>query len=734
MLLRLEVLAQQFKDSAWGTMGNAVVSSVLVCLSIIDTYPKLPYREYVYPFENFLCILLALDLGIRVVGEVRGSRLRVIFSAEGALDLLTFVPTLLDAFKVYLSETNAHLIDIPALRLLRIIAEGLPFHRSLYFVITTLTTVGFGDITPETDAGRALIVAMILTGAIAIPVQIGQLNLLLEERPELIGEVPKDRQQPTIYVSTRLTDFATFRDFYEELFHEVRILRRELRLVVISSSKPSFKLRAFQEVNPTRLTLVEGTLLSAEDLTRSRADKARAFVLISDRFTQSADDEDAQTQLAVLSLKRHCPKVPLFVQVLKPSSRRALEPLLTPYRDGCMSLFEIESHFLALSTLCPGGSTLIGNLVRSVTPVGDLIRNRSMPQKNEPSTSWLAEYAEGCAYEVYAGSELKLHGAYGGMRFSVVADLIYQEHGLVLIGLCGLSPAAAPGGVLLNPSQYPLRGGEQVVVMGRTQQEDLEEKGHQSRAHAVVYLGADIGAGAGQAVGGSGGPVAEAEACSTTDAGAILTLYALEAGLTAANNVPPTPTERYDMQAKEETARRQRLSGWNPGLEAGARESRGEVPGVKVGGSGVANWQINPYYAAGQVYITSILDTYASQCVLSTTKQGGVLELVVGQMLHGLKGSNTGGLLRLQEIPPSLVGATYAAVFSYFIRHGNIAIGLYRGSVSGKAGMKGGDSGNWLPYVHTNPSPQHVLKNVDRVYILQPNEVHPCGPEVARQY
>jgi voltage-gated potassium channel len=46
---------------------------------------------------------------------------------------------------------------------------------AIYFAIVTMTTVGFGDMTPMTSAGRLLTVLMILTGVALIPWQIGQL-------------------------------------------------------------------------------------------------------------------------------------------------------------------------------------------------------------------------------------------------------------------------------------------------------------------------------------------------------------------------------------------------------------------------------------------------------------------------------------------------------------------------------------------------------------------------------
>jgi voltage-gated potassium channel len=49
------------------------------------------------------------------------------------------------------------------------------FLDALYFAIVTMTTVGYGDIIPLSEAGRALTLMMILTGIALIPTQISSL-------------------------------------------------------------------------------------------------------------------------------------------------------------------------------------------------------------------------------------------------------------------------------------------------------------------------------------------------------------------------------------------------------------------------------------------------------------------------------------------------------------------------------------------------------------------------------
>jgi voltage-gated potassium channel len=49
------------------------------------------------------------------------------------------------------------------------------FLDAFYFSIFTMTTVGYGDVTPSSESGRLLTVLMVLTGIALIPVQLGDL-------------------------------------------------------------------------------------------------------------------------------------------------------------------------------------------------------------------------------------------------------------------------------------------------------------------------------------------------------------------------------------------------------------------------------------------------------------------------------------------------------------------------------------------------------------------------------
>lgn len=68
-----------------------------------------------------------------------------------------------------------------------VLVERIPFHDALYFVTTTLTTVGFGDVVAISAIGKFAVLAMILVGVVLIPVQTSQLYAQLTARRVTLG-------------------------------------------------------------------------------------------------------------------------------------------------------------------------------------------------------------------------------------------------------------------------------------------------------------------------------------------------------------------------------------------------------------------------------------------------------------------------------------------------------------------------------------------------------------------
>ena len=78
------------------------------------------------------------------------------------------------------------------------------FFDAFYFVVVTMTTVGYGDVTPLSEAGRFMTVLMIFTGVLFIPWQLS----------ELIGQVVKTAN----FVEQKCTECGLSRHEPDALF------------------------------------------------------------------------------------------------------------------------------------------------------------------------------------------------------------------------------------------------------------------------------------------------------------------------------------------------------------------------------------------------------------------------------------------------------------------------------------------------------------------------------------
>jgi voltage-gated potassium channel len=198
--------------------GLVLLSSLLF---VAETY-ALPPRlaRPLDLLENIILGLFVVEYGLRF--WVAPDRRRYVFSLFSLIDLVTIGPFLLSATHLVIGANLGFLRIFRWFRILRLIrfmgsktafgyvssedsaivtrilftlsaiifvysgliyqvehpSNSSKFHTFLdavYFSVSTITTAGFGDITPISQVGRLLTVLMILTGVVLIPWQLGDL-------------------------------------------------------------------------------------------------------------------------------------------------------------------------------------------------------------------------------------------------------------------------------------------------------------------------------------------------------------------------------------------------------------------------------------------------------------------------------------------------------------------------------------------------------------------------------
>jgi len=144
--------------------------------SIIDLIAILPTLSMIF----LPLIGITLDIGfIRFIRAFRTFRIfRFLrFTADGDFFFGSITPQLLKVTRLFLTILMIFFISSGLFYYVEsnLNPDVKNFGDALYFTIVALTTVGFGDITPLSDAGKWVTVLMILSGIFLIPLQISQI-------------------------------------------------------------------------------------------------------------------------------------------------------------------------------------------------------------------------------------------------------------------------------------------------------------------------------------------------------------------------------------------------------------------------------------------------------------------------------------------------------------------------------------------------------------------------------
>ena len=368
---------------------------------------------------------------VRLIRILRGYRV-VTVSKRGDPDNLKkqiniLVYTLLTL--IFITAALLHLVEKTARVPWLDNEEGNPqlsdFHDAVYFVVITLTTVGYGDITPKTAVGRVMVMIFVTASVIIIPRETGKLSELMALTSHYGGTfVPQENRQHVLVCG--YFDYGNLLSFLMEFFHEAHG-HHQMVVVLLSPAPPTKTIKLLFGQNGiygSRVQYFEGSSLDDVDLHRMKFSEAVACFFLSDKLTTEPQATDCETIMRVLSVKNHAPEVPVFVQLLMPENK---EQVVSAGADHVVCLRELKMNILAMSSIVSGFSTLFCNLFRNEGE--DVVVDETSPDDDSSEErrhlqDWLNEYCHGISYEIYP---LEFPQAFVGRTFGEVCCFVYAE-------------------------------------------------------------------------------------------------------------------------------------------------------------------------------------------------------------------------------------------------------------------------------------------------------------------
>ena len=281
-----------------------------------------------------------------------------------------------------------------------LLCEGRPnnhldFFSSVYFALISVTTVGYGEISPTGIPSRVLVFFVVVVFLSTIPFQTERLQELFRNRPQF-RSARKLLSRAEYVVLSGFISPEILRLAIEELLDSPFRKSHNARLVVLLPWKLDIALSAvtFGSRNRHRVSFIQGSPLAANDLVRALVPECTACLLFADQKQRliSADAHDTYLVLSALSIigiLRSCgrPLDILQVQVLRSTAAQHLWSTSLP-SCNVLVVTDLNASLLAYSAFVPGAPAFFTFLVRPVTYTQDLV---SWLEHNQEVTHDLAE-------------------------------------------------------------------------------------------------------------------------------------------------------------------------------------------------------------------------------------------------------------------------------------------------------------------------------------------------------
>lgn len=238
--------------------------------------------------------------------------------------------------------------------------EDVTLFESLYWSVITMTTVGYGDITPATTGGRLISIFLAVSG-LGLYAYFGTMIVQSITETSLKGVFGMDRCNYKGHVIVCGWN-PTSRVVTMELTAQGK------RLAVITENKDDVpKIRRFG----TRKNIfpVFGDHSKREVLEAAGSDVARAAIL--------AGDDDSRNLITVINLKKLNPNLRLIVKTSRPELRETMELTGVTYVSTPDTLV---GKLMASATLEPTVTSFIEDLTTSVGDKGYDLRQYNLPR------------------------------------------------------------------------------------------------------------------------------------------------------------------------------------------------------------------------------------------------------------------------------------------------------------------------------------------------------------------
>ena len=335
--------------------------------------------------------------------------------------------------------------------------ELYKFHDILYFEAVTLTTIGFGDITPKSDLGRLAVIITVGIVIAVLPALFSKISIVFSLNSKFSRiRYTKSYKKPNHLVLVGDCGQESFDACLQELYHEDHA-NIDFDTVILQIKPNEEMLKIFQRKSySNNVFYLVGNVSNHKDLERARTDNSICVIILANKLTINHRQEDFNNIMKAFSILKYSnmvcgePKTRVCIQLILPETKEIYYNSLlqkNQYEQGpqIICLEEIKLQLLGKSCLCQGINTIIALLTTSQKPSLKEIVDIPFYQ------DWMKEYLEGLENEIYC---IKIKCEYlHNLNFNDLVKIIYDLTDFIVIGTDVIHQELKPF-VCLNPYNY----------------------------------------------------------------------------------------------------------------------------------------------------------------------------------------------------------------------------------------------------------------------------------------
>ncbi|XP_043499188.1 calcium-activated potassium channel slowpoke isoform X9 [Polistes fuscatus] len=316
--------------------------------------------------------------------------------------------------------------------------QQLSYWTCVYFLIVTMSTVGYGDVYCQTVLGRTFLVFFLLVGLAIFASCIPEIIDLIGTRNKYGGTLKNERGRRHIVVCGHIT-YESVSHFLKDFLHEDRE-DVDVEVVFLHRKPPDLELEGLFKRHFTTVEFFQGTIMNPIDLLRVKVHDADACLVLANKYCQDPDAEDAANIMRVISIKNYSDDIRVIIQLMQYHNKAYLLNIPSwdwKQGDDVICLAELKLGFIAQSCLAPGFSTMMANLFAM----------RSF--KTSPNIqAWQNDYLRGTGMEMYTET---LSPTFIGMPFARATELCFTKLKLLLLAIEIKGEGGVDSKISINP-------------------------------------------------------------------------------------------------------------------------------------------------------------------------------------------------------------------------------------------------------------------------------------------